>query len=149
VSARPDVDDELSRGAARHALYLARNPEQKERWPDAHEEFVDHDGFTVEGALAGARSVIHFGVTPAQAVQSWMATFYHRLPLLDPGLLGVGIGDESGVVVLDVQSLVAPARGSRVVVWPVPDASGVPRRFAPEIPNPVPDEDESQWGFPI
>ena len=34
-------------------------------------------------------------------------------------------------------------------MWPPPDATGVPRRFNPELPNPVPGADQSAWGYPI
>lgn len=144
-----EVDVELCRAAQLHASYLAVNPNQQSEWPGAHEEYPDRQGFSPAGALAGFRSVICFGLKPEQAIDAWMGTFYHRLPLLDPGLFGIGVGEEKGVIVLDVESLVVSPWSDHVVVWPTPDAVGIPCRFAPEIPNPVPTEDQNTFGYPI
>jgi hypothetical protein len=53
------------------------------------------------------------------------------------------------VVVLDVSSLVLAPWKDHVVVWPVSGAEGVPRRFVPELPNPVPGSDQATWGYPV
>jgi hypothetical protein len=145
------VEPELGAGCRAHALYLARHPKQLEAWPDAHEEYPDQEGFSALGAGAGSRSVIAPGTSNEQeAIDGWMATFYHRLPLTSPGLIGIGWGHEAGIAVLDCASLwaswVAPGR---VVVWPVDGATDVPLRFQPELPNPVPGADQSEWGYPI
>jgi hypothetical protein len=144
------ADASLSEGARLHAAYLNRHPEQIVAWPDAHEEYVDHEGFTSAGAWAGSHAVIHPGAKSAQdAIDGWMGTFYHRLPLIDPGLMGIGWGVEKTCAVLDVTSLCAPADRSWEVVWPFDGMTSVPTNFSPEIPNPVPKEDESRFGYPI
>ena len=48
---RPDaaeivLDRALSRGAQAHADYLARHRDQLARWPDAHEEYAEREGFS-------------------------------------------------------------------------------------------------------
>lgn len=141
--------DDLSAGAAAHARYLTLNPEQQAAWPDAHEEYPGEEGYSVEGSWAGLHSVIDFVPEPELAVERWMGTFYHRLPLLDPGLFGIGYGRENRVSVLDVSSLVAPYWAEAWVVWPADGMTDVARRFVPELPNPVPGEDQSRWGYPI
>ena len=78
-----------------------------------------------------------------------MGTFYHRLPLLDPGLLRIGFGMERGTAVLDSGSMVAPVHSKTWAVWPPPDGAAIGRRLAPELPNPVPGADQSGWGYPI
>jgi hypothetical protein len=143
------LEPELSRMASAHARYLVRHPDLWTKWPDMHEQFPDREGFSPAGALAGNRSVIAFDTSPAEAIDAWMGTFYHRLPLLHPGLFGIGIGVEEGVVVLDSGSLVAAPWQDHVVLWPPPDAVRVPRRFVPEIPNPVPGSDQSSLGYPV
>ncbi len=142
------LSEELSRHALGHARYLATHEEQLSAWPDAHEEFPDREGFSPEGAWAGNHSVIHPGHLP-DAIDAWMGTFYHRLPLLDPGLFGIGVGSHAGINVLDSGSLVAPPLGEGWVLWPARDATGVPRRFVPELPNPIPGADQSLFGYPI
>jgi hypothetical protein len=145
------VDRELSDGCRAHALYLGLHPKQMSEWPAAHEEYADQEGFSAAGCRAGLSSVIVGpGIdNPAEAVDGWMATFYHRLPLLDPGLVRIGWALEKGVAVLDSGSLVAPVDATRYVTWPHADARDVPRRFPGELPNPVPGADQSQWGYPV
>lgn len=145
-----ELASDLSDGCRLHARYLVRHPDQLARWPDAHEEYPDREGFTAEGCRAGLSSVIAPGVATAEeAVDGWMGTFYHRLPLLDPGLLRIGFGMEGGIAVLDSGSMVADSPIGTYCVWPPPGAKDVPRRFNPELPNPVPGEDQSKWGYPV
>ena len=145
------LEDSLSDGARLHALYLEKNPEQAVAWPDAHEEYADREGFTPEGAWAGAHSDVFAGIrSPEAALEGWMGTFYHRLPLIDPGLMRIGWGFEEGFAVIDVGSLSAPPDRAWKVAWPYDGMSGVPTTFSgPELPSPVPDADQSEWGYPI
>ena len=78
-----------------------------------------------------------------------MATFYHRLPLIDPGLVRIGWGFDKGMAVLDSGSMVAPFQYVTQAMWPPPRGQNVPRTFAPELPHPVPGEDQSTWGYPV
>jgi hypothetical protein len=143
--------ESLSRGCRLHGEYLHRHPAQAQAWPDAHEEYPDREGFTPEGCRAGGASVIAPGSrTPTEAIDGWMATFYHRLPLLHPGLIKIGWGNRHGYACLDSGSMVGPVpQADMAVVWPADRATAVPRRFAPEMPNPVPGEDQAAWGYPI
>lgn len=144
------LDLSLSDGCRKHSRYLAKHVDQAAAWPDAHEEWPDRELFSPEGANAAGNGVIAPGATsPEGAVDSWMATYYHRLPLLDPGLMRIGFGLDHGVAVLDCGSFVAPVLGEGHVVWPYDDMKNVPLSFAPELPNPVPGEDESQFGYPV
>jgi hypothetical protein len=159
-----EIDHDLATGCRTHALYLARNPDQAARWPDAHEEYPDRPGFDPQGAFAGTHAVIAPGVANGrEAVAGWMATYYHRLPLLDPGLMRVGIALESGTAVLDCGSFVKPRTGVGTdaqtrsegdptywgIAWPPAGATDMPTRFQAELPQPVPGEDESTMGYPI
>ncbi len=143
-------DPELSFGCQAHAEYLGRNPAQLSAWPDAHEEYPDREGFSPEGSIAGLASVIAPGSTgPQDAIDSWMGTWFHRLPLLDPGLMRIGWGLHERVAVLDCGSMVAPADWVATVVWPPPKAKDIPLRFRAELPNPFVGRDQSSWGYPI
>lgn len=144
------LDAELSANALLHAQYLGRHPEQAARWPDAHEETTDSEGFTPEGCWAGNHSVIAPGTRKAaNAIDNWMATFFHRLPLLEPGLLRIGWGLSDGMAVMDSGSIVRPMSFEWQVAWPPAGMRDVPRHFQPEMPNPFPGEDQSTWGYPI
>lgn len=140
---------ELSVNAAKHAAYLQINEDQKQAWPEAHEEFAENEGFSPEGAWAGGHSVIAFDGDIERAIDGWMATFYHRLPLLEPGLCGVGAAIDREVVVMDTGSLLNEYQGPAHVKWPHEGQRDVPLAWQPELPNPVPDEDQSGWGYPI
>ncbi len=143
-------DPELSAGCRAHALYLQANPAQQQAWPDAHEEWPDKARFSAAGSWAGLHSVIAFQIKrPEDSIDGWMGTFYHRLPLLDPGLMRIGWGLQNGIAVLDAASMSAPVRYQIAMVWPAPGQSKVPLSFQPELPSPVPGEDQSHWGYPI
>jgi len=145
-----EFDRELSNACALHVAYLKLHREQLEKWPDAHEEYPDQAGFSADGCWAGTHSVIAPGVTrPEEAIAGWMGTFYHRLPLLDPGLKRFGFSLGDMIAVLDADSLVDPGVQEGLVLWPPPDMKGVPTRFELELPNPVPGQDEKQFGYPI
>jgi|GEM_PF-978720 len=146
------IEPALSKGALAHAAYLDRYPDQAAAWPAAHEEFSDREGFSPEGCSAGLHSVIAPGAyqdNPEGALDAWMGTFYHRTPLLNPGLVRVGWGASKGCAVLDVGTLVLPTEADAFIIWPPRNHKNVPRRFEPELPNPVPGADQSNWGYPI
>jgi hypothetical protein len=152
-------DPELSSSCALHAHYLTLNPDQQ-KWPDAHEEYSDKPGYTIEGAWAGLHSVIVWGDLRdyIDAIDAWMGIFYHRLPLVDPGLLRMGWGQEDIYCVMDTGSLAAPYDKLFVVVWPYDGMKDVPVHFlGDELPDPIPNPDgtrdsmveQDTLGYPI
>ncbi len=152
VSTDVSFDPDLCEGCKLHTAYLAKHREQLSAWPDAHEEYPDKEGFTTEGARAGLASVIVGpGVSsPEDAIDGWMGTFYHRLPLIDPGLVRIGWSLQHGIAALDSGSMVAPFEFPAYVPWPAAGATDVPTRFSgPELPHPVPGEDQMRWGYPV
>ncbi len=140
---------ELCSQNALHAAYLNLNPDQKSAWPDAHEEYPEREGFSAAGAWGGAHSVIAFTGDARAAIDQWMGTFFHRLPLLEPGLCGTGLAIDRDVVVMDTSSLKNHFGSEALVAWPYDGMSSVPLRFVPEIPNPVPGEDQATFGYPF
>jgi hypothetical protein len=144
-----EIDASLSEGAAKHARYLKKNPSQLRAWPDAHEEWPDRPEFSTEGSRAGMNAVIVPDVsTPEAALTAWLGTFYHRLPLLHPGLMRVGWASNDQLSVMDAGSLTMPVFGSWHVVWPHHGMTDVPRMFEPELPPPVPGA-EGLLGYPV
>ena len=149
---RLSVDRTLSKGALAHAKYLDTNPDQSRLWPNCHEEYTDLEGYSAEGCWAGLHALIWPGAfknNPEGAVAKWMGTFYHRLPILQPGLFRVGWGAGKQNAVLDVGTLVLPDDRPYAMLWPYHGMTNVPCQFAPEMPSPVPGEDQSAWGYPI
>src|SRR5262249_31142347 len=87
------LDAELSRGCQLHARYLARNA----RHPAAqgmgvHQEDSSLSGATPEGTRAAKSAVMAVLLAPQTCVEGWMATLYHRIPLLAPNLERIGFG---------------------------------------------------------
>jgi hypothetical protein len=144
---------ELSVGCRKHARYLAAN----EGHPlvqglRAHEENEKLEGYSKEGARVAKKSIIHFAA-PSRAIDGWMATFYHRMPLLQPKLKEVGIGyfseEARHVCCVDCITGLTGEDVKDVVVYPGEGQRGVPVSFGPEIPNPLPAEHKGAAGFPI
>ncbi|MBK7877662.1 MAG: hypothetical protein IPJ77_18395 [Planctomycetes bacterium] len=154
-------DPELSEQCALHAHYLTLHPEQK-KWPDAHEEYADKEGYTTEGAWAGAHSVIVWreggeeAMTFEEGIDVWLGSFYHRLPLTDPGVMRLGWGSEGIYQVMDMSSLAAPYDKPFTVVFPYEGQTGVPTQFlGDEHPDPIPNgppgsvNEADLYGYPI
>lgn len=145
------LDPGLSLGAALHSAYLERHPDQAARWPAMHDEYIDREGFTPAGAWAGWHGdIIQGASTPAAALDGWMGTFFHRLPLLEPGLLMVGWGTVGKTSVLDCNSVVRTRyQFDWHIVWPPDGSRDMPLRFCEELPSPFPEETDDLWGYPI
>jgi uncharacterized protein YkwD len=167
------VSAKLSEGCLAHAKYLIANQgEMATKGLDPHRERKDVPGYSENGYKAGLASVIAssggyiHGGWPTGAVNVWMATFYHRVPILNPHLKKIGIGYVLDVdkklcqVVMDVQSGVdwAGMRNDRermAVVFPAHEQQAVPVLFGlgmPESPNPLPAEagqSRISAGYPI
>jgi len=115
----------------------------------AHTEDPALPGYTTDGAIAGANSVIYEGVTAEEAIENWMSTFYHRLGLLNPNLKTIGFGSADEYQVMDIISGIDNGANqvTSMVMFPPPGAEDVPVKFKKEIPYPIPG-DES-LGVPI
>jgi hypothetical protein len=148
----------LSRACDLHALYITKNDA---RGLSAHEEDPKGIAYTDEGAKAGKRSVIspfppH--QTPVEAVESLMATLYHRIGLLNPSITEIGVGwanrrDGLGFLVVDVGGGAEGRPDSKLfpIVYPPNGQDDVPLDFAlgaRENPNPIPD-DGTMGGYPV
>jgi uncharacterized protein YkwD len=145
-----EMDRTISEGAVDHARYLLKNPEQIGAWPDIHEQYPDRDGYTVKGAWAAVHSLIATDADSEEdAIKGWLDGFYHRLPLLDPGLLAIGWGYEGGVAVLDAGSMRGSYQEEWIICWPYPGMRKVPLQYKLELPLPVPAEDPASLGYPI
>ncbi len=110
------------------------------------------DGFTGTGFFDRLKAA-GFGGTPSSevmaftgsgvaAVDGWMETVYHRLPLIDPrsALVGVGIASAGGshTEVMDFGAGGEP-EGAPIVVYPWPGMKDVPRSWlGNEGPQPPP-----------
>lgn len=157
------IDPALSKACQAHADYLIQNYDAAFAGKlNVHDEDPKLPGFSELGKRAAKASVISqsFGRgDPLLGIDLWMASFYHRIPLLDPGLTKIGVGfarrekDNGCFVVVDKTGGKSRPKQGRVVVYPVPDQKNVQRLFCygfPEIPNPLPNNgDSKKAGHPI
>lgn len=138
------IDPVLSDGARKHAQYLITNDgDPSTSGLGAHNEDSSLPGYTPEGARAGkAADISHQG--PQGSVDRWMATLYHRIPILNPKLRRIGVGFApggkwgwAGVLNL-IEGLDNSAKGSASVRYPASEQKDVPLEFGAENPDPVP-----------
>jgi len=148
------LERELCDGVQRHAAYSRSNPKQADAWPDAHEEYRDKEGYTPEGHWGGTHADIGPALdNPEEAIDVWMGTFYHRIPMLVPELRRIGWGQAGPFAAIDIQSFVVPPEGEWTVVWPPDGMKEVPIDFAgkadKELPNPVIEDPSQNFGYPV
>ncbi len=105
------LDAEQSRGCRMHAHYLALNLGHPATMGlGAHHEDLTLPGSSDEGDQSGKASDISIGgPDPLYGVDTWVATLYHRVPILEPTLKSVGYGSararrQGWVTVLNVQT---------------------------------------------
>jgi uncharacterized protein YkwD len=147
------LDPVLSKGCQAHADYLVTNSGHPSlEGLGSHDEDPKLPGFTEEGRRAGKSSDIFFGLPPLDSVDGWMATFFHRVPLLDPDLTRVGFGSakdkrDGWITVLDVLN----GRGwSAPVHCPGDQQKDVPLAYqAGERPDPIPESKTKKAGYPV
>ncbi|MEI7684358.1 MAG: CAP domain-containing protein, partial [Planctomycetota bacterium] len=152
------LDEEISKGCRSHAKYLVVNARRPEiQGMGAHFEDDKLPGFSPEGLQAAKASVIAIGdYEPPDALDGWMATLYHRVALLEPGLSRVGFGCARGtrlgwITVLDFATGRERGERSMAVYWPVDAQTDVPLHFPPggETPNPIPEDKTGRAGYPV
>jgi hypothetical protein len=92
-------DPDLSAGCALHVAYLIALSEELGAPQLGHSEDLTKPYASEEGNQAGIDSVLSLG-TPhiSGAIDGWMNTLYHRLPLIHPGLMRVGIHYETATI---------------------------------------------------
>lgn len=149
------ADPALSKGCAAHATYLVKNIDQ----PSAqglglHGEDPKLPGYTKEGERAGKASVIYLGKEGPDAVEGWMGSLLHRIPLLQSRLKKIGYGVARGgpaksTVVLDSTNGMGVGKDAPSVIFPADGQKDVPRAYVEEIPDPIPESPDKKAGYPV
>ena len=147
----------FSRSDYLHARYVAKNfgkqiAAHNNLGIEMHIEDPSKPWYSVEGAAAGRASDVDEmwnprGTTPLSwAIDNWMQSPFHRMPILNPHLHSVGYGYycEGGVCIaaLNVNGdvdpvLSAPAPFAKPIVYPPDGASINLNSFNGEWPNPL------------
>ncbi|MBI3857482.1 MAG: hypothetical protein HY293_17505 [Planctomycetes bacterium] len=149
------ADAALSKGCAAHADYLVKNVEHPStQGLGLHAEDPKLPGYTKEGERAGKASVIFLGLEGADAVEGWMGSLFHRIPLLQSRLRKIGYGVARGgpakvTVVLDATNGLGPGKDATVVIYPAEGQKDFPTSLSPEIPDPIPESPDKKAGYPV
>lgn len=140
------LQDALGAAAQSHADYLHQHVEQYSL--NGHGEEAGRPGFTGTnvGARAaywgwtqGASEVVAVSGRAEEALADWIATLYHRIPLLHPDTVAMGYGwagaDRSGKNVLVSSKSLS---GAKTVAYPAAGARTVPPEWnGLETPDPL------------
>jgi len=149
------ADPALSKACAAHAQYLVKNDGHPSiRGLGMHKEDPKLPGYSEEGAKAGASAVIYPTGDQVFAVNGWMGSLFHRIPLLDPSLTRVGLGfakagKNGGWFVVDTITGRDGNDGTKPVLFPVDGQKDVPLKFTPEYPEAIPANKENNAGYPV
>ena len=149
------ADPVLCKGCAAHAAYLVQNVDHPStQGLGLHSEDPKLPGYSKEGERAGKAAVIFLGKEGPGAVEGWMASLLHRIPLLESRLRKVGYGLARGgpatvTAVLDATSGLGVGKDAPVVLYPAAGQKEVPREFCPEIPDPIPESGHKKAGYPV
>lgn len=149
------ADPFLTKGCAAHAAYLVKNVDHPStQGLGLHNEDPKLPGYSKEGERAGKASVIFLGKEGADAVEGWIGSLLHRIPLMQSRLRRIGYGVARGgpagvTVVLDATNGMAPGRDAPVTLYPADGQKDVPLRFVQEIPDPIPESPDKKAGYPV
>src|SRR5688572_8518880 len=124
-------DPDLTRGCELHVAYLVQWAAEHGGPMLSHTEDLSLPYASEEGNQAGIDSVLSYGQPNiASAVDGWINTLYHRLPIIHPGLERVGVAyDESFACVQYRRGTNNEVRAPHPIYWPPPDIEGTDRTF--------------------
>lgn len=146
------LDEKLCAGCTAHGRYLQLNHWNPSTNP--HSQSLGPNGASPEGAAAAERSIIS-PRAPADSIDHFFLTYYHRLGMMSAALTRIGVNAEpNGLSIVDTADWVeeapdegddAPAVGGNGA-WsgpcfvPANGSTGFPVAAASEMPkDPVPD----------
>ncbi len=139
-------DQRLAMAALNHGRYLTLNPGQIE--VDGHSEAPGSPGYTGQtgGERAGyyaydggSAEVINFVDRAEDAIDGWMDTLYHRIPLLHPGMSEFGYGLAGNATrTINVVETGPYGLEPGMIAWPHAGQKGVPPLWdGAETPDPL------------
>ena len=146
---------EINKGAENHCKYYIDPANDGMCTADPHGEVTGCAGFT--GASPGARmmmagytsrggsgEVMAFNNDPQRAIDQWINSVWHRIPLLNPWTMDLGYGATAGCDVIDFgASSMAPA--DSVLLYPYDGQTNVPTSFNGMYEGPMPPPPPSGW----
>lgn len=149
------LDRDLDQASQSHADYMNRH-DTLTHWQDSSRggftgewvwDRMEAAGFDTVAGQAWSE-VVAWGNTPAEAVDMWMGSVYHRIPLTMPYWIAAGFGQTQSY---SAMSFVSPyPDGPRAgVVFPVNGQTDVTRDFDSDTEWPDPAPNHGVVGYPI
>jgi hypothetical protein len=151
----------LNQSALAHCQYIAMNAGMAGCSAGGHSEVMSCPGFTGVDVAArekaagysavGATEVLtQYGNMPVPAVQSWIDTVWHRIPMLDPWTTDMGYGGAARCDIIDFGRGTTGLPAETIVVYPYDGQTAVPTAFSGRE-APVPPAPTGGWpsGYPI
>jgi uncharacterized protein YkwD len=153
--------EELNTSAQKHCEYYAANASDMMCIADPHSEVAScmsfygasvGDRIKAAGYMArGYSEVMAFDDDPQAAIDQWINSVWHRIPLLDPWTTELGYGHAAKCDTIDLGSGASQAPNDTVVVYPYDGETDVPTEFNGMYEGPMPPAPPSGWpsGPPI
>jgi uncharacterized protein YkwD len=151
----------LNASSTNHCEYYAANKADSMCVADPHGEVESCMKFTGTGpgqrmqaagytGRGGGSEVMAFNNDPQAAVDQWINSVWHRIPLLDPWTAEFGYGAADGCDVIDL-GRGTPAADTTVTVYPYDGQVDVPTSFDGSHEGPMPPAPPTGWpsGSPI
>jgi hypothetical protein len=135
-----DIDPKLGEACNELCVWMEANGMK-------HRAAAGDPPMSERAAAAGMRSMLS-RESPAMSIVMLYSSFYHRLPLFNPGTRAIGIGKSARYTAVDGISRVEARKWNYPVIVPAPSSALQPTHFPPESPRPYPAHVKSP-GCPI
>jgi len=135
-----DIDPELSKACNELCTWMEANGMK-------HRAEEGDPAMSPLAAQAGMRSMLS-QENPAMSIVMLYSSFYHRLPLFNPGTRAIGIGKSARYTAVDGLSRNEARPWNYPIMVPAPSTALQPTNFPPESPRPYPSSIK-QPGMPI
>jgi uncharacterized protein YkwD len=147
---------EINKAAENHCKYYVDPANEGMCNANAHNEVMGCAGFTGTGPgqrmaaagymARGGGEVMAFSNNPKSAIDQWVNSVWHRIPLLDPwtGDMGYGAAPDA-CDTIDFGNSAMGVPNTTVLVYPYDGQTDVPTSFNGEYEGPMPPAPTSGW----
>lgn len=149
-----NLDLTIGAAAEKHCEYYAMNSSDPTCTDVPHREVMGCPGFTGATPMERMRAagfdssdggeIMAFLNDAARAIQMWVDSVWHRIPLLDPATTVLGYGSATGCDVIDFGPGMR-SEPARVAVYPYAGQQGVTTSFDGRFEAPMPPEPITGW----
>lgn len=147
---------EINKAAENHCKYYVDPANEGMCTANAHNEVMGCAGFTGTGPgqrmaaagymARGGGEVMAFVNNPKSAIDQWVNSVWHRIPLLDPWTYDMGYGAAPGACdTIDFGNGAMGVPNTTVLVYPYDGQTDVPTSFNGQYEGPMPPAPPTGW----